>query len=113
MLLLVACCFCFKRQPSVSFHSFSCVGMDNLNKWIDDRLSFERVRHRKKEKYDNKYCPMDDAILVSFSDFRGLGEENGCFLAFTALGVVCFRGVGLKNWYFGFGMQFSTISNCK
>ena len=35
------------------------------------------------------------------------------FLAFTALGVVYFRGVGLKNWYFGFGMQFSTIANCK
>ena len=23
--------------------------------------------------------PMDDAILVSFSCFRGFGEENGCF----------------------------------
>ena len=23
--------------------------------------------------------PMDDVFLVSFSCFRGLGEENGCF----------------------------------
>ena len=38
-----ACCLLllFQETPSVSFHSFSCVGMDNLYTWIDDRLSFE------------------------------------------------------------------------
>ena len=47
-----ACCLLllFPETPSVSFHSFSCVGMDNRYKWIDDRLSSERVRHRKKKK---------------------------------------------------------------
>ena len=45
----------FKETPSVSFHSFSCVGMDNLYKWIDDRLSFERVRHRTKKKWDSAF----------------------------------------------------------
>ena len=55
-LVAVLCCFClllvafFPETPSVSFHSFSCVGMDNRYKWIDDRLSSERVRHRKKKK---------------------------------------------------------------
>ena len=29
---------------------FSCVGIDNLNKRIDDRLSFKRARHRRKKK---------------------------------------------------------------
>ena len=29
---------------------FSCVGMDNLNQWIDDRQSFERARHPQKKK---------------------------------------------------------------
>ena len=46
-----ACCLLllFPETPSVSFHSFSCVGMDNRYKWIDDRLSSERVRQCQKK----------------------------------------------------------------
>ena len=48
------CCFLFglffgDAWVSVSL-IFSYVGMDNLNKRIDDRQSFKRARHRQKKK---------------------------------------------------------------
>ena len=63
-----ACCLLllFPETPSVSFHSFSCVGMDNRYKWIDDRLSSERVRHRKKKMFRDLVFDLKVGTFLSF-----------------------------------------------
>ena len=48
--MLVAAFWLDGRHLRYRFTLFSCVGMDNLNQWIDDRQSFERARHPQKKK---------------------------------------------------------------
>ena len=48
--MLVAAFWLDGRHLRYRFTLFSCVGMDNLNQWIDDRQSFERARHQQKKK---------------------------------------------------------------
>ena len=48
--MLVAALLLDGRHLRYRFTLFSCVGMDNLNQWIDDRQSFERARHQQKKK---------------------------------------------------------------
>ena len=52
LFVLVAAWLLDERHLRYRFTLFSCVGMDNLNQWIDDRQSFERARHRQKKKWD-------------------------------------------------------------
>ena len=48
--MLVAAFWLDGRHLRYRFTLFSCVGMDNLNQWIDDRQSFERARRPQKKK---------------------------------------------------------------
>ena len=50
LFVLVAAFWLDGRHLRYRFTLFSCVGMDNLNQWIDDRQSFERARHPQKKK---------------------------------------------------------------
>ena len=54
LFVLVAAFWLVGRHLRYRFTLFSCVGMDNLNQWIDDRQSFERARHPQKKKIQVK-----------------------------------------------------------
>ena len=50
LFVLAAAFWLVGRHLRYRFTLFSCVRMDNLNQWIDDRQSFERARHPQKKK---------------------------------------------------------------
>ena len=52
--MLVAAFWLEGRHLRYRFTLFSCVGMDNLNQWIDDRQSFERARHQQKKNIQDE-----------------------------------------------------------
>ena len=63
--MLVAALLLDGRHLRYRFTFFSCVGMDNLNQWIDDRQSFERARHQPKKKSDG-ISPKPPLCLLGF-----------------------------------------------
>ena len=65
LFVLVAAWLLDERHLRYRFTLFSCVGMDNLNQWIDDRQSFERARHRQKKKRSRDRCSLSSPAISS------------------------------------------------
>ena len=63
--MLVAAFWLVGRHLRYRFTLFSCVGMDNLNQWIDDRQSFERARHPQKK---NPVGEMPSDLSIPYID---------------------------------------------
>ena len=64
--VLVFALFLDGRHLRYSFTFFSCVGMDNLNQWIDDRQSFERARHQRKKKPRSKTSSVEKGSVPTW-----------------------------------------------
>ena len=77
--MLVAALLLDGRHLRYRFTLFSCVGMDNLNQWIDDRQSFERARHQQKKKPFRRPPPPHKKSRVPPPFFISLASPK-CFL---------------------------------